>query len=253
MAAPVAPKAAPSYWSRTRIAAAAGIILTILLAAIALWLAYRPFADSGGSSIAQRHDSTHTAAVMASFDSMRKSSAGDTTPVVAAPPVPAVLNPSDSAGAAAFAVQLVVINTQAGAILKLQTERSDLPAATFTPTMTPSGQWFEFVSGALDNQKDADSLFADLRRRRMLLDGSKVVRRPFAFLIDSGRPMAAVPGMIAAYVDRGQPVYALRQSNGTAWLLMGAYETPEKAASYVESLRASGITPVLVYRKGRAF
>jgi predicted small integral membrane protein len=241
--------ATESKWTRGRIAAFAGIALTAVLAIMAYWLASRPFADSRNGSIVGRHDTTHGASpVLSSLDSAR-----DTGVVVPAPPVPIVANPVDSAGASAFAVQLVVINTQAGAILKLQTERKDLPAATFTPTMTSSGQWFEFVSGAFEDQKDADSLLADLGRRRMLLAGSKVVRRPYAFLIDSGRPAAAVPGMVAAYVDRGQPVYALRQSNGTAWLLMGAYESPEKAASYVESLRASGITPVLVYRKGRAF
>jgi hypothetical protein len=37
------------------------------------------------------------------------------------------------------------------------------------------------------------------------------------------------------------------------WLLAGAFETLDQASVYGESLRASGITPVLVYRKGRTF
>ena len=61
----------------------------------------------------------------------------------------------------------------------------------------------------------------------MLLGGESVVRLPFAFLIDSV-PASAVPGMVASYADRGQPVYALRQSNGIAWLLVGAFESVEQ-------------------------
>ena len=38
-----------------------------------------------------------------------------------------------------------------------------------------------------------------------------------------------------------------------AELLAGAFENREQASGYAESLRASGITPVLVYRKGRTF
>ena len=85
-----------------------------------------------------------------------------------------------------------------------------------------------------------------------LLGGENVVKVPFAFFVDSV-PAAAVPGMVASYVDRGQPVYALRQSNGSAWLLVGAFESLEQASLYVESLRASGMPPTLVYRKGRPF
>jgi hypothetical protein len=249
---PVPPEPGPR-WSRARIAAVAGIALTILLAIIALWLAYRPLADSRQGSIVGRHDTTQGASpvLAGSLDSTHRDSA-DAAAIVPPPPVPPVTNPADSAIADAFAIQIVMINTQAGAIFKLQTERKDLPAATFTPTMTPSGEWLEFVSGAFDNQRDADSLLADLGRRRLLPPGSKVVRRPFAFLVDSLSASAA-PGVVAAYVARGQPVYALRQSNGTAWLLIGAFESRDKAATYVESLRASGITPALVYRKGRAF
>jgi hypothetical protein len=80
-----------------------------------------------------------------------------------------------------------------------------------------------------------------------------VVQVPYAFLIESNVPAAAVSGMVATYADRGQPVYALRQSDGTAQLYAGAFEFPEQAILFAESLRAAGLTPVLVYRKGRVF
>ena len=55
------------------------------------------------------------------------------------------------------------------------------------------------------------------------------------------------------YGFRGQPVYALQQANGSAWLLVGAFESVGQSMLYASSLRASGIKPVLVYRKGRTF
>ena len=39
-------------------------------------------------------------------------------------------------------------NTQAGAILKLQKDGKDLPAATFAPAMIQGARWFKVVSGA---------------------------------------------------------------------------------------------------------
>jgi hypothetical protein len=249
---PPAPEPTPPRfaWSRARIAAAAGLSLTVVLAVIALWLASRPLADSSKGSIVGRHDTTHAASpvLAASLDSFRRDST--TGPVLTPPPIK---NPADSATAADFSVEIVVSNTLAGAILKLQNDGKELPAATFTPTIVAGGaRWFEIVSGAFNKKEDADSLLAALGRRRVLLSESKVVRRPFAFLIDSV-PVSAAPAMVAAYVQRGQPVYALRQPNGMAWLLMGAFASPEHAALQLESLRASSIPPVLVYRKGRAF
>jgi hypothetical protein len=239
-------------WSRTQIAAAAGIALTVGLAAIALWLASRPLADSRSGSIVGRHDTTRGASpvLAASPDSRR---GADTMPIVAPPPVPRVTNPADSASAAAFAIELKFYSTLAGAILKLQQDGKNLTAATFAPTMIDGAQWFKVVAGAYETHTEADSLLADLGRRRLLVSGEHVVRLPFAFLVESRVAASAAPRLVAMYVDRGQPVYALRQSDGTAWLLVGAFESPEKASLYLESLRASSIPPMLVYRKGRAF
>jgi len=178
----------------------------------------------------------------------------DSTPAAqTATVVPRVTNAADSAQAAVYAVELMAANTQAGAILKLQKDGKKLPAATFAPVVIQGARWFKVVSGAFANRTDAESLLAELRRQKVLDAGrGSVVQVPFAFLIDSVTA-SAVPGMIATYVERGEPVYALKQDDGTAWLLAGAFESREQASGYAESLRASGITPVLVYRKGRTF
>lgn len=247
-AEPAAPAAAPRRWSKRRVAAVTGVVLTVALAAAAAWLAYLPLADEsrrlGGPP--------DTAGSSRPFRAVQLDSSADSTGAVI-PVTPRILNPEDSATAAAFAVELMAANTQAGAILKLQQDGKNLPAATFSPVLIQGARWYKVIAGASATEADADTLLADLRRRKVLDAGSgTVVRVPLAFLIDSVPP-TAVPAMIATYADRGQPLYALRQDNGTVWLLLGAFETVEQSLLYAESLRASEVTPVLVYRKGRSF
>jgi hypothetical protein len=237
-------------------AAVAGIILTVGLAGAGAWLAYRPMAEGPRRSTRAAPDTTKGLAkvIATGPDTAIRDSGGDSTASAATASASVVKNPADSTSGAPFAVELVAANTQAGAILKLQQESKNLPAATFAPVLIQGARWFKVTGGAYATRAGADSLLLDLRRRRVLGDSSgSVVRLPFAFLIESGLKTTAVTGMLAMYADRGLPVYALRQTDGTAWLLAGAFESLEQSSLYVESLRASGIMPVLVYRKGRMF
>ena len=232
----------------------AGLGISVIIAAIAAWLAYRPLAGGPqrlgpkpGSSKAMRQPTV----AMTPESNVRDTNV-DTGSLQ--PETPEVNNPEDSAQAAAFGVELLAANTQAGAILKLQKDGKTLPAATFAPALIQGAQWYKVIAGAFKDRVGADSLLDALRRRRVLDPGNgAVVNLPLAFLIDSGVPASAVPGMVSMYADRGQPVYALRQANGSAWLLIGAFQSPQQSLLYASSLRASGITPVLVYRKGRSF
>ncbi|MEP6494189.1 MAG: SPOR domain-containing protein [bacterium] len=243
----------PDRWSKWRIASVAGIALTLVAAAVAAWLAYRPLAKGGRPTTGRNPDTTRglTQVNVTRADTSIRDSTLDTA-AAALVTVPRVANPADSAIASAFAVQLMAANTQAGAILKLQQDGKDLPAATFASVLVQGARWFKVISGAYPTRSGADSLLDALKKRKKLIGDEGVARLPFAFLIDSV-PATAVPGTLATYADRGQPVYALRQQNGTAWLLVGAFESPEQSSLYAASLRASNITPVLVYRKGRPF
>jgi hypothetical protein len=241
----------------------AGIALTVVLTGIAGWLAYRPLADSsGGFTRRPGCDSAGLAAGTCTPGSPAVAMTPDSTAVsivdsggfakLDSTIVPAVSNPADSVQAASFGVELISANTQAGAILKLQKDGTKLPAATFAPALVQGNRWYKVVSGAFNSRAEAESLLAGFQRNNLVQGGEHVVKVPFAFLVDSV-PATAVPGMVASYADRGQPVYALRQPNGKAWLLVGAFESLEQASLYMESLRASGIQPALVYRKGRPF
>jgi hypothetical protein len=248
------PPAESTPWFKSRAALIPGALLTVLLVAVGLWLAYRPFDRSGKPSTGPKPDTARGVGRVLPAGTEASAAADSVAASNALANSPRVINPEDSAGAAAFAVELLAANTQAGAILKLQQDGKNLPAATFSPVLIQNARWFKVIAGAFTRRPEADSLLTVLRRRRVVDAGSgTVVRLPLAFLIDSGVPSGAVAGMVATYADRGQPVYALRQPNGSAWLFAGAFESPAQSSLYAESLRASGITPVLVYRKGRTF
>jgi len=255
-----APKSAPTGaatatpWWRRRTASIAGILLTLMIAALALWLAYRPLAGTPRPQPYPKPDTAQGLGRVIGGADSNSASADTAGGAAVATAIPRPANPGDSANAAAFGVELMKANTQAGAILKLQKDGKQLPAATFAPVVIQGAPWYNVVTGAFTNRTDADSLLANLRRLKVVDAGrGNVVQTPFAFLIDSNVPAAAVGNLIAAHVDRGEPVYALRQENGTAWLLAGAFTSAEQASGYAESLRASGTAPVLVYRKGRSF
>jgi hypothetical protein len=250
-AAVVVPKRA---WRPKRVGMMAGLALTFALAVVAGWLATRPFVRDPRRG----PHSPDTAKGVTAPTIIRPDTAvvpsGESGPVI--PLTTAVVqNPADSAQAAAYAIELMAANTQAGAILKLQQDGKDLPAATFAPVLDAQGsKWFKVIGGAAIARAAADSLLADLRKRKIVdATGGSIVRLPYAFRIDSGLPPTAVPELIEMNRDRGIPAYGLKQEDGTCWLLVGAFATVEQAQLYVETLRASGTRPALVYRKGRIF
>ena len=242
-------------WYRLPIppAAAAGLVLAVTLAGLGIWLAARPLAR-GHEPAVRRGRSTGTSAgtVPSALDSaVRLDSMARAEASIPPELVPA--NAADSGVVAAYAIWLASWNTQAGAIGWLQSkEGRELPAATYAATLVRGATWYRSLAGAYRTAAEADSLLATLRARGQLRPDLvvSVVRAPYAFLVDSLSADAATP-MLKYFADRGQPVYALRQADGSARLYAGAFETREQAALFLESIRASGIRPVLVYRIGR--
>jgi hypothetical protein len=127
-----------------------------------------------------------------------------------------------------------------------------VPAATFgveSPT-----RFYLLVAGAYPMRTGADSLLLQLRARRKLAQGfGSVAPFPFAFLVDSAVRATEVRARVARLLARGQPVYALRQPDGSARIYYGAYASAEQAALAVPQARSEGLAPTLVYRIGRVF
>lgn len=191
------------------------------------------------------------------------SAAAPPLPVPAPPPAETVFvappaNASDSASAAAFAVELLAANTPEGANFVLRKDGSVLPSATVAPV--PIGPerttWYKVIVGAYTRRSQADSLLLALRESRILRDSAgTVLRVPLALLVDSvptqGGIDDAVRAAVGKYTARGLPVYALMQNDGGARLYAGAFDRPDESAELLKTLRGAGLTPVLVYRTGR--
>src|SRR5690348_5801997 len=235
--------AARRHWRSP--AAVGGGLLALGLVVVGIWLAARPLATGHRPAVFRGRNSASAAGALPStLDSLRSDSA---TAAAASLLHPA--NPADSGSAAAYSVVVARFNTLLGATFWLQTQARDMPSPTFAPFSVRGETWYRALVGSYPTRAEADSLLATLSAKGISRDDStNVVRAPFAFLVDSVTA-EAVPGMLKYFAARGQPVYALRQQDGSARLYAGAFESPAEAALYVDAIRSGGnIKPVLVYR-----
>jgi hypothetical protein len=271
-AAPLAVAQAPRPMpprDRSRIAAGiAGLLLTLALVGAGIWFAQRPFAQDHApqkAAVTPENTAAATAGTLtadsmakARDDSIRADSVaraggfGAPAPVPDSFPVLAAENPADAARASAWAVRLEQTNTKSGAILDLRGRFETVPAGTYGYDLRT--RFYLLVAGAYPTRTGAESLLVQLRDRKVLAPGiGSVASLPFAFMVQPDVPAADVASRLARFAARGQPVYALRQTNGTAHLYFGAYESAQQAALAVPTVREAGLTPTLVYRIGRVF
>lgn len=213
-----------------------GAAVVALLAAVLWWVLRDTPADVAGVIPTAAADSV---------------ASNDSAPSLAPPELV-----GDSAAASAFAVEIVKLNTQSGAILKLHDQVGKLPAVTYSPVIlgAEAARWFTVVTGAFPVRSSADSMLTVLRERRVLDDDvGNVVRLPYALVLqwDVSRETAAA--VVRAYIARELPAYALLQDDGSARIYAGAFETPDQAALLAASVRAAGIEPTVAYRMGRTF
>ena len=249
----IAPELPPrgGRWSRITSSRGAlfGVGLAIVLAALGVWFATRPLA-SGNDPLWLRRQRGGVAGggPVPVLDSL----GGDSGQARASPLlVPA--NVADSAGAAAYAVIIARFNTQSGAQQWLQRHANDLPSPAFVPVLIRGETWFAALAGSYPTRAQADSLLGVLSAQGVTrADSNNIIRAPFAFLVDSVSA-DAVPGYLKYFVGRGQPVYALRQPNGSVRLYACAFESPAQASLQLNSICTSGVRPVLVYRIGRVY
>lgn len=184
-------------------------------------------------------------------------SVADTMPAgEAGGPLPFGDDPADSALASPYALELVKLNTQSGAILKLLAEGSRLPAVTYSPALLgpEAAPWYVIVAGAHRERREADSLLDAIRRDGVVeRDVGGVIRAPYALLLESQVTRESAPAVVRAYLAREVPAYALIGGDGIARIYAGAFERVEQASVLAPVLETAGIRPVVVYRIGRPF
>src|SRR5262249_22649836 len=131
----------------------------------------------------------------------------------------------------------------------------DLPAITFAPLEDAAGnRSVPMLAGAFVDSAHADSLLAALTARKMISGGGgKVLRLPYALLLQSGLTRDNASFYLSGLRAKGLPVYALTQEDGTVRLYAGAFASPAEAQLLIATARSLGETPGVTYRTGSAF
>lgn len=174
-----------------------------------------------------------------------------TTDTVTVPP-PA--NPADSLHASAYGVEVEQFSALEDAQQRFSQYRAQLPAGTISPVPMGADRaiYYSLISGAYPTRNEAEALLARLRHDHAVQEGlGTVVRTPYALLLDSAQA-GHTEQVVEQYRHSAQPVYALAQDDGSLKIYAGAFERPEDAATLLSTLRAAKMSPVLVYRTGRA-
>jgi hypothetical protein len=162
-----------------------------------------------------------------------------------------VANPADSGRAARYSIFFTSANNRIAATP--DTYIASLPGFAMSLVPEDGMLWYRVTVGANASRRAVTAMLADLRARRAVGNSGNIIVVPYAIRLADSVPASVVPERVAEYNSRGIVAYALQQPNGQAIILTGAFETPKQANILADSLQKIGITPVLVYRTGRAY
>ncbi len=166
-----------------------------------------------------------------------------------------VANPGDSLKAAAYGVVIVATNDEAQALARWADLGLKLPAGTVSMVRIRGerGRFFQMQAGAFAKARQADSLLAALRTTgKLKSDAGRVVATPYALVLESKVSRRAAQNVADGYGQRQIAAYPLLQTDGSATIFVGAFESPEQAIPLLNELKAKGVTATLYYRTGRS-
>jgi len=253
------PRPRPKYVVRSqnslwRIGASFGLVLTAVIAALGMWLSYRPFAHSTWAPQWLRGSPMVADSIFRMIRGFDTAGVADSNSTLATASHLGLLTAADSASRAPYGITLVTFNTQAGALLELGRNSATLRAGTFTPVLIRETPWFRVVAGAYPDSASAAALLDSLRAVGASDAGRAVIEQfPYALLVERDVPDDAVASRVSRYAARRLPVYALLQSDGTARIFAGAFRSPNEANLLYDAMRNAGIQTSLVYRTGRVY
>jgi hypothetical protein len=161
---------------------------------------------------------------------------------------------SDSADAALYSVDVVMLNSLAAASRHLTNRLSAVPAATFSPVHlgADSARWYRLLVGAWQAHRQADSALMALRAAGVLEMGFGAVRRtPYAVRVADGITSAAATARAIELRAQGFPAYVLQRDEGHAGVYAGAFETPSQGMPLLDMFKRAGIDATVAYRIGR--
>ncbi|MBC7842198.1 MAG: SPOR domain-containing protein [Gemmatimonadaceae bacterium] len=227
----------------------------VVFAALAAWLMFaRPGASKSG---ANGENAPTTSAVNVPDSAGPGESADPSSPSRGVDSTFAirVANPGDSLRAAAYGVVIVATNDEAQALARWADLGLKLPAGTVTMVRIRGerGRFFQMQAGAFSRARQADSLLASLRSTgKLKSDAGRVVATPYALVLESKVSRRAAQNVADGYGQRQIAAYPLLQTDGSATIFVGAFESPEQAVPLMNELKAKGVTATLYYRTGRS-
>jgi hypothetical protein len=162
----------------------------------------------------------------------------------------AIVNPDDSASAAAYVVVIANVTDTTTARQRLLTDLRALPA----PTFSPDAPWYRVSVGAFATAQGADSMLRQLRAQGILEpESGYLLRAPYSVRLATLPDSIAAADSVRAWNERGVPAFLLRQNDSSLAVYTGAYERPEQAAAALDIHRSIAPEAVVAYRIGRAF
>lgn len=232
------------------------IAAVVVVALVAGWFALgRP---GMSSESADPKKPAATSAVNVEDSSAGSSAPGAATPSREVDSVAAtrVANPQDSLRAAAYGVVIVATNDEAQALARWADLGLKLPAGTVSMVRIRGerGRFFQMQAGAFPRARQADSLLGALRTTgKLKADAGRVVATPYALVLESKVSRRAAQNVADGYGQRQIAAYPLLQTDGSATIFVGAFESPEQAIPLMNELKAKGVGSTLYYRTGRSF
>lgn len=171
-------------------------------------------------------------------------------PVIEVDPAPV---PVDTLGLAPWSVELASVNSAAGALLRVRQAVDSVPVPTYSPTLlgATSAPWYRLVAGAYSQMTSADSLLAALRDRGVVEPGAgRVVRTPYAWLVEDSVPPDLAQDRLFAWRQQGLPAYSLFDASGLVRIYVGAFESEAEARLLAPVLDSLNLHATLSARVG---
>lgn len=231
---------------------AAGIVAALA----AGWFAFGRSGSSPSTTGASAPAKTSAVNVADSSAGEPGAQAPAATPTVDSIAATRVANPQDSLKSAAFGVVIVATNDEAQALARWADLGLKLPAGTVTMVRVRGerGRFFQMQAGAFEKARQADSLLGALRSTgKLSAEAGRVVATPYALMLESKVSRRAAQNVADGYGQRQIAAYPLLQTDGSATIFVGAFESPDQAIALMNELKAKGVGSTLYYRTGRSF
>ncbi len=171
-----------------------------------------------------------------------------------APPALVTPNPLPAADGDTlfYSLQVAAFNTLPAAMAYGNQLRSKAGVVAVTPAeLGQQGVWYRVLVGALATPAAADSL-----RRALWRDGlvdrpqGTILRTPHTYALGAFPSVRDARKAAEGLRERGIPAYIVAEADGTARMLLGAFEVPEQAHTADSLLTALGVRGVLITRIG---